>query len=463
MMLKINQLPHLPSLLRRGLRGGTRGHMKEIKVGMIGFGTVGSGVVGILQKNSRLIEKRMGAKLILKRIADIDLKTDRGVKLKPGVLTRRAEDVIKDPEIDIVMELIGGIEPAKTFILKAIRNKKHIVTANKALLALHGDEIFGEAHRFGVDVNFEASVGGGIPLIRSIKEGLVANRIHSIFGILNGTSNYILSKMTDEGENFKEVLKEAQEKGYAEADPTYDIEGIDVAHKLAILIRLAFGTALRFNEIFIGGISEITPLDIQFGREFGYRIKLLAIAKMEKGKIEARVHPTMIPEGHLLSTVEGVFNAIYIKGDAVGPVLFYGQGAGQMPTGSAVVSDLVELGRNLLVQAKGHRVPSLSYQEYAIGKNPLKRIEEVVMPYYMRFSALDRPGVLSKISGILGKNDISIVSVIQKGRRIKGSVPIVMMTHEAKEKNVHRALKEINRLGVILGKTMFIRVENELE
>jgi homoserine dehydrogenase len=437
--------------------------MREIKVGMIGFGTVGSGVAGILQKNSRLIEKRMGAKLILRRIADIDLKTDRGVKLKPGVLTRRAEDVIKDPEIDIVMELIGGIEPAKTFILKAIRNKKHIVTANKALLALHGDEIFREAHRFGVDVNFEASVGGGIPLIRSIKEGLVANRIHSIFGILNGTSNYILSKMTDEGRDFKEVLKEAQEKGYAEADPTYDIEGIDAAHKLSILVRLAFGTSLRFHEIFIGGISEITPLDIQFGREFGYRIKLLAIAKMEKGKVEARVHPTMIPEGHLLSTVEGVFNAIYIKGDAVGPALFYGQGAGQMPTGSAVVSDLVELGRNLLVQAKGHRVPSLSYQEFAIEKNPLKKIEEVVMPYYMRFSALDRPGVLSKISGILGKNDISIVSVIQKGRRIKGSVPIVMMTHEAKEKNVRQALREINRLGVILGKTMFIRVENELE
>jgi homoserine dehydrogenase len=437
--------------------------MKEIKVGLIGFGTVGSGVVGILQKNSRLIEKRMGAKLVLKRIADIDLETDRGVKLKPGVLTRRAEDVIKDPEIDIVVELIGGIEPAKTFILKAIRNKKHVVTANKALLALHGDEIFREAHRFGVDVNFEASVGGGIPLIRSIKEGLVANRIHSIFGILNGTSNYILSKMTDEGRDFKEVLKEAQEKGYAEADPTYDIEGIDAAHKLAILVRLAFGTSLLFHEIFTGGISEITPLDIQFGREFGYRIKLLAIAKMEKGKIEARVHPTMIPEGHLLSTVEGVFNAIYIEGDAVGPALFYGQGAGQMPTGSAVVSDLVELGRNLLVQAKGRRVPSLSYQEFAIGKNPLKKIEEVVMPYYMRFSALDRPGVLSKISGILGKNDISIVSVIQKGRRIKGSVPVVMMTHEAQEKNVRRALKEIDRLGVILGETMVIRVENELE
>ena len=437
--------------------------MKEIRVGLIGFGTVGSGVGRILQKNSKLIEKRMGAKLTLKRIADIDLETDRGVKLKPGVLTRRAEDVIKDPDIDIVMELMGGIEPAKTFILKAIRNKKHIVTANKALLALHGDEIFREAHRIGVDVNFEASVGGGIPLIRSIKEGLVANRIHSIFGILNGTSNYILSKMTDEGRNFKEVLKEAQEKGYAEADPTYDIEGVDAAHQLAILVRLAFGTPFQFKEIFIGGMSEITPLDIQFGREFGYRIKLLAIAKIDKGKIEARVHPTMIPESHLLSTVEGVFNAIYIKGDAVGPTLFYGQGAGQMPTGSAVVSDLVELGRNVLIRASGHRVPLLSFQESAIEKIPLKKMDDVVMPFYMRFSALDRPRVLSKISGILGKNEISISAVIQKGRQVNGAVPVVMMTHEAKEKNVHRALKEIDRLGVILGKTMFIRVENELE
>lgn len=437
--------------------------MREIKVGLIGFGTVGSGVGKILQKNSRLIEKRMGAKIVLKRIADIDLETDRGVKLKPGILTRRVEEVIEDPEIDIVMELIGGIEPAKTFILKAIHNKKHIVTANKALLALHGDEIFREAHRFGVDVNFEASVGGGIPLIRSIKEGLVANRIQSILGILNGTSNFILSKMTDEGRSFKEVLKEAQEKGYAEADPTYDIEGIDAAHKLAILIRLAFGTPLRFKEIFIGGISGVTPLDIQFSREFGYRIKLLAIAKIDQGKLEARVHPTMIPEGHLLSTVRGVFNAIYIKGDAIGPTLFYGQGAGQMPTGSAVVSDLVELGRNLLIRASGRRVPILSFQESAIEKIPLKKMEEVVMPFYMRFSALDRPGVLSKISGILGKNDISISAVIQKGRHVNGAVPIVMMTHEAKEKNVHQALKEIDRLGVILGKTIFIHVENELE
>ncbi len=327
--------------------------MREIKVGLIGFGTVGTGVVRILEENRELIEKRMGAKIILKRIADIDLETDRGVKLKPGILTRRAEEVIEDPEITILMELMGGTDLAKEFILKAIQHKKHIITANKALLALHGDEIFAEAHRFGVDVSFEASVGGGIPLIRSIKEGLVANRIQSIFGILNGTSNYILSKMTGEGRNFKEVLREAQKEGYAEADPSYDVEGIDAAHKLTILIRLAFGTSIQFQEIFIGGISNITPLDIQFSREFGYRIKLLAIAKIDQGKIEARVHPTMIPEGHLLSTVDGVFNAVYIKGDAVGATLFYGQGAGQMPTGSAVVGDLVELGRNILVGATG--------------------------------------------------------------------------------------------------------------
>jgi len=437
--------------------------MREIQVGLIGFGTVGTGVAKILQKNSSLIEKRMGARIILKRIADVDLARDRGIKLKPGVLTRRADKVIKDPEVDIVMELMGGIEPARTYVLQAIQHKKHIVTANKALLALHGDEIFKEACDFGVKVKFEASVGGGIPLIRSIQEGLVANRIQSIFGILNGTSNYILSKMTNERKGFKEVLKESQEKGYAEADPTLDIRGIDAAHKLAILIRLAFGTSLKLDEIYIDGITDITPLDIQFIQEFGYRIKLLAIAKIDQGKIEARVHPTMIPEDHLLSKVEGVFNAIYIKGDAVGPTLFYGQGAGQMPTASAVVSDLVEMGKNLVVQTAGGRTSWSTFQDLNVQKIPVKEIDEVVMPFYIRFSALDQPGVLSKISGILGENHISIASVIQKERQIKGGVPVVMMTHEAKEKDVQRALKEIDRLRVILEKTIFIRVENKLE
>jgi homoserine dehydrogenase len=437
--------------------------MREIKVGMIGFGTVGSGVIKVLQKNAGPIADRLGGRIVLKRVADIDIRTDRGVKLRPGVLTQRVEDVLKDPEIDVVMELVGGIEPAKTFILEAIENKKHVVTANKALLALHGDEIFRAAHRAGVDVNYEASVGGGIPLIRSIKEGLAANRIRSIFGILNGTSNYILAKMTDEGGSFKEVLREAQEKGYAEADPTFDVEGIDAAHKLTILIRLAFGTPFHFKDVFINGMSGITPIDIQYSQEFGYCIKLLAIAKMDQGRLEARVHPTMIPATHLLSTVKGVFNAIYIQGDAVGPTLLYGQGAGQMPTASAVVSDLMELGRNRLVRASGRRVPPLSFQHSAIRRIPLKKMDDMVMPFYMRFSAVDRPGVLSKISGILGKNKISIVSVIQKGRKIRGAVPVVMMTHEAREKNVHAALREIDRLGVILEKTRFIRVEEKLE
>jgi homoserine dehydrogenase len=385
------------------------------------------------------------------------------VKLKLGVLGSDADEVLNDPEITIVMELMGGIEPARTFILKAIQNRKHVVTANKALLALHGDEIFRAAQRFGVDVNFEGSVGGGIPIIRSVKEGLVANQVQSIFGILNGTSNYILSKMTDEGRSFQDVLKEAQAKGYAEADPTYDVEGIDAAHKLTILIRLAYGTPFRFEDVFIAGISEVSALDIQFCLEFGYRIKLLAIAKMDQGRLETRVHATLIPQHHLLSTIDSVFNAIYIKGDAVGPTLFYGQGAGKMPTGSAVVSDLVELGRNLLSEGKGRRVPPLSFQESSIEKVPIKKMDDIVMPYYMRVSALDRPGVLSKISGILGKNNISISSVIQKGRKIKGAVPIVMMTHEAKERDVNRALREIDRLEVISGKTMLIRVENELK
>ncbi len=437
--------------------------MREIKVGMIGFGTVGSGVARILQENAGLIERRVGARVVLKRIADVDVTTDRGVKLRPGVLVSNADEVLNDPEIAIVMELIGGIEPAKRFILKAIQNGKHVVTANKALLALHGDEIFKAAQRYGVDVNFEGSVGGGIPIIRSVKEGLVANQVQSVYGILNGTSNYILSKMTDEGRGFEDVLKEAQAKGYAEADPTYDVEGIDAAHKLTILVRLAYGTPFRFQDVFIAGISEISSLDIQFCREFGYRIKLLAIAKMDQGRLEARVHPTLIPEQHLLSTIDSVFNAVYIKGDAVGPTLFYGQGAGKMPTGSAVVSDIIELARNILVRIQGRRVPPLSYQETFIKKVPIKKMDDIVMSYYLRVSAMDRPGVLSRISGILGKNDISISSVIQKGRKIKGAVPIVMMTHEAKEMNMRRALREIDRLGVISGKTMLIRVENELK
>lgn len=435
--------------------------MKEIHVGLIGWGTVGSGVIKVLQENGPLIEKRLGSKIVLKRIADIDLETERSVKVNPEVLTNRAEEVIGDPEIDIVLELIGGMEPARSYILEALKAGKYVVTANKALLATHLDELCQVAQQHNVDLNFEAAVGGGIPIIRSLKEGFVAERIDAIFGILNGTSNYILSTMSNEGGEFNVVLRQAQEKGYAEMNPSLDIDGIDAAHKLAILIKLAFGAKVPFDDIFIEGISDITPLDIEFGREFGYKIKLLAIAKADGEAIEARVHPTMLPSDHLLSTVDGVFNAIFLRGNAVGETLFYGQGAGMMATASAVVSDLIELSRNILKGTTG-RVPALSFQPGCIKGMKVKDIEDIVRPYYIRFSALDRPGVLSKISGVLGKNDISIVSVIQKGRQVAGVVPVVMMTHEARERNIRRALREIDKMDVILDKTTLIRVENEL-
>jgi homoserine dehydrogenase len=433
--------------------------MKEIKIGLIGFGTVGAGVVRILQENASLITQRLGGEIRLHKIADIDLKRDRGVQVPKEILTTDAEAVLADPDIAICIELVGGIEPARTFILKAMEAGKHVVTANKALLALHGAEIFAAAQKYGVKIGFEASVGGGIPIIRSLREGLVANRITSIFGILNGTSNYILTRMTQEGKRFQEVLTEAQQLGYAEADPSLDVAGIDAAHKLAILATLAFGIRVDFADIFVEGITHITPLDIQYSSEFGYRIKLLAIGKGDTGRVELRVHPTMLPAHHLLSTVEGVYNAIYLSGDATGPTMFYGQGAGALPTGSAVVSDLVDLGQDIIHGVKGgdSHAPSWSAEG---GK--IKAMEEVITPYYLRFTAVDRPGVLSTIAGVLGDHEISIASVIQKGRRIKGAVPIVMMTHEAVEKDVRQALQILDGLDIIQAETILIRVEAEV-
>jgi homoserine dehydrogenase len=433
--------------------------MKTINVGLLGFGTVGSGMAKILLQSPEVIESRLGATLALKWIADLDLETDRGVAVDTGILTTDAGEVINDPEVDIVVELIGGYETAKRFILKAIENGKHIVTANKALLAAHGDEIFSAASQRGVEVGFEASVGGGIPLIRSIKEGLVANRISGLFGILNGTANYILSKMTDEGSPFSEVLKEAQALGYAEADPTFDVEGIDAAHKLTILLAIAYGVPIDFEAVYTEGISKITPLDIKFMKEFGYRIKLLAISKDDGEAIEARVHATLIPEDTMLANVNEAYNALYIKGDAVGNVMLYGPGAGMMPTGSAVVSDLVDVARNILKGAVG-RVPSLGHQAAGVKARRIKSIEELKTGYYFRFSAEDRPGVLSKISGILGKHKISIKSVHQQGRDFVGAVPIVMITHEAKEAAVQAALSEIDQLDVVKDKTVLIRIED---
>jgi homoserine dehydrogenase len=430
----------------------------KISVGIIGFGTVGTGTARIMLENSNLIKKRTGIDFILKKIADLDIKRDRGIKVPEGVLTTDANTLINDPDIDIVVELIGGIRPAKDFVLQAVRNKKHVVTANKALLATEGNEIFAEAGKNGVEIGFEASVAGGIPIIKVLREGLVANNIVAVYGIINGTSNYILTKMTDEKVEFSDALKEAQRLGYAEADPTFDIEGIDSAHKLTILSSLSYGIPLMYDEVYKEGITKITAQDIEFASELGYKIKLLAITKLSNGGVEMRVHPTMIPNEYLISKVDGVFNAVYVEGDAVGATMYYGRGAGDMPTGSAVAADIVDIGKKIVSSQKSTVRSQKESTEFKI-----KKIEDVESMYYFRFSAMDQPGVLSKISGILGNYNISIASVIQKGRRIGGSVPLVVLTHRARERDVLNAIREIDNLKVVSDKTLFIRVEGKEE
>ncbi|MEK7307330.1 MAG: homoserine dehydrogenase, partial [Nitrospirota bacterium] len=376
--------------------------MKDsIKVGIIGFGTVGTGVVKVIINNRETIRRRLGVPVEIAAIADRDLDRDRGVRIDRRLLTKDPMDVIINPDIDILVELMGGINQAKGYILEAISRGKHIVTANKALLAEYGEEIYRAAEDAGVDLGFEGSVGGGIPVIKALKEGFDANRIESIFGIINGTSNYILTKMTEEGRPFPSVLSEAKEAGYAEADPTLDIEGIDAAHKLSILVNLAFGTPVSVKDIYVEGIGRITPLDIEYAREFGYRIKPLAIAKIADGEIDARVHPTMIPDDYLLAKVNGVYNAVYIVGDAAGESMLYGKGAGELPTGSAVVSDIIDIGRNI-ISGSPCRVPVTSYKSENRKVLRVKRIEEISSIYYIRFMAMDSPGVLSNISGVLG-------------------------------------------------------------
>lgn len=436
--------------------------MKEIKLGLLGFGTIGTGVVKLVTQNASLLEDKLGARLTLKRVADLDLTTDRGVALAPGVLTNDAHALLDDPEIDIVIELIGGYEPARTFVLRAIENGKHVVTANKALLAVHGGEIYAAAARKGVEVLYEAAVGGGIPVLSAIKGNMAANNFATVLGILNGTCNYILTRMTQEGADFAAVLKNAQELGYAEADPTFDIEGIDTAHKLCILLSLCFGTSVDFKDIYTEGISSISAIDINFAREFGYKIKLLAIGKRDGERIEARVHPTMIPENYPLADVDGAFNAIRLTGDFVGPVMLYGRGAGMDPTASAVIGDVVEISRNILAGI-GRRTAPLGYLDDRVKNLAIKPIGEIVSKYYIRFTVADQPGVLAKIAGALGKNSISIESMIQTARSASESVPIVIMTHEAREMDVRQALKEIDSLDVIREKSNLIRIEDNLE
>ena len=433
--------------------------MKVIKVGMIGFGTIGAGVAKILAGNGEIIRQRLGAGVELVKVADLDITTDRGVKLAPDVLTPSADEVINHPDIDVVIELIGGYEPARKFLLQAIDQGKHVVTANKALLAKHGDEIFLAAAEKGLSIGFEASIGGAIPIIRSIREAFVANRIQSIEGIVNGTANYILSKMSDEKCDFDIALKEAQEKGFAEADPTFDIEGIDSAHKIAVLTRLAYGTPVPFDDITVTGISGINSEDIECAREFGYRIKLLAISKYDGQAIDIRVHPAMIPMAHPMANVNGALNAIRICDDMMKENILIGHGAGALPTGSAVVGDVIEIARNIL-SGVGERLPAGSFQDKEVKKIPFKSISEIESEYFLRFSVLDNPGVLSKISGILGKHSISIESMIQRGRGDRGEgVPLVMMCHKSSEKNIQSALKEIEALDVVCKKSNLIRVE----
>jgi homoserine dehydrogenase len=431
--------------------------MKTIQVGLIGLGNVGVGMVHILQQQAALIAGRLGAQLVLKRIATLHPERPRAVSLPAAAMTTDALALVRDPDIAIVVELIGGYEPARTYLLEALRQGKHVVTANKALLAKHGQEIFHTASTLERDIGFEASVGGGIPIIRSIKEGLVANQFLSITSIINGTSNYILSHMSDQGLDFAEVLKAAQELGYAEADPTFDIEGIDAAQKLALLASLAFGSWVSYEDIYIEGISRLTQLDIAYARELGYRVKLLALAKMDQGQLDVRVHPALVATQSWLANVNGVYNAVALRGDAVGQQMLIGRGAGALPTGSAVVGDLVDVARNILKGSEGRVPPPQSLHSL-----PLKDIHAIICKYYLRFQVLDQPGVLAAIAGILGQHQISIESVIQKGRGHESgaTVSVVMMTHEAEERSMRAALQTIQSLAFVQGETMCIRVED---
>ncbi len=429
--------------------------MRTLRIGLLGLGQIGGGVYSLLTAKKNFFNREIGVRLELAKVAEKDKARARRMRVPENLLTNNGFDVVRDPSIDVVVELIGGTTVACQLVLEALRSGKHVVTANKALLAEHGDEIFELANQMNRWVLFEASVGGGIPVIKALREGLVANKVDSIHSIINGTSNYILSQMTLEHKDFGEALKEAQAKGYAEANPTLDIEGIDAAHKLAILTRFAFGGKVCFKDIHCEGITTISREDIAFAEEFGYRIKLLAIAKASPDGIEARVQPTLLPESHILANVNGSFNAILIRGDEVGDVLLYGRGAGSKPTASAVVSDLVDL-----VLRQGIRLKELGTKMRAIGKPlKIKNISSILSRYYLRFHVVDKPGVLAKISKLLGKHKISISDVIQKERRLGSVVPLIMLTHDAHEKDVRAAVSQIDRLDSVHGKSQLLRIE----
>jgi homoserine dehydrogenase len=436
--------------------------MKPINVGLLGIGTVGGGTWEVLNRNADEIQRRAGRAIRITLVADKAVERAKKIVGKKARVVADAFEVVRSPEVEIVVELIGGYTVAKDLVLEAIAHGKHVVTANKALLATHGNEIFAAAQKKGVMVAFEAAVAGGIPIIKALREGLTANRIEWIAGIINGTSNFILSEMRDKGLPFEEALKDAQARGYAEADPTFDIEGVDAAHKLTILSALAFGIPMQFGKCFKEGIQKLTKADIEYAEELGYRIKLLGITKRTPKGIELRVHPTLVPERRLIANVEGVMNGILVKGDAVGPTLYYGAGAGSQPTASAVVADLVDVTR-LITADPEQRVPHLAFQPDQLSSDRVLPIGEVETSYYFRMRVVDKPGVLADITRILADSKISIDAMVQKEPgEGESRVDIVLLTHQAIEKNVVRALAKIEKLASVVGKVTRIRLESLL-
>jgi len=434
--------------------------VEPVKIGILGLGTVGCGTVTVLHRNAVEITRRAGRDIKIVQASARDVSRPRNCSTNGIALTADPMEVVRNPEIDVVVELIGGYELARELVLEAIKNGKHVVTANKALIAVHGNEIFKAAQEKGVMVAFEAAVAGGIPIIKAIREGLSGNRIEWLAGIINGTGNFILTEMRDKGRDFDDVLKEAQALGYAEADPTFDVEGIDAAHKLTILAAIAFGIPLQFDRAFTEGITEITREDVMYAEQLGYRIKHLGIARRTDKGVELRVHPTLIPERRLIANVDGVMNAVLVKGDAVGPTLYYGAGAGAEPTASAVVADIVDVVRTLTTDPN-NRVPHLAFQADALSDLPILDIGQTEPAYYLRMQASDRPGVLADITKIIGDQGISIEAIIQK-EPAEGveEVPIIMLTHRVAEKNMNQAIEKIEALGSISGKVTRIRVES---
>lgn len=430
----------------------------QINIGIFGFGTVGSRVFEILTKNSSLITEKLGYPIHIKKICEVDTKKKFPVHLPSSLVTQKAQEILDDPEISIIVELIGNRPSALEVMMKALELGKHVVTANKAILAVNGPELFAQAAKSEVEILFEAAVAGAIPVLRVLREGFIADRIQSIHGIINGTCNYILTEMAEGKREFAEALSEAQKLGFAEANPSADIEGTDSAQKLAILASLAYGQTVLLDKIYTEGITPLTSFDFEMADKFDYSIKLLAICKKLDDEIEARVHPTMIPRNRILAQVRGAHNAVLLKGEFLGESLLYGLGAGGQPTATAVIADIIEIARNIANQVPG--VPPLGFRMEAVHKGRLKSIDDIESEYYLRFTALDKPGVFSKIANVLGTHQISISSVYQHGREEGKEVPIVVMTHRAREKNMMNAVKEIDKLSMVSKKTMLVRVES---